>query len=242
MANHAGDMVKAALRSKGMTQLELAERIGKDQTLISRLISGQPVSDATARSIAEALNIDLDEFLLQLQRDRLERKRKSLIKQFKEVISEDEKKDVLTSEKESIVVGHVGVEEQLNVSFVPLAESIPFSDKRWREKASNFVIPSSINIDKDKAFALKVSGEDMTDDKIDEGDIIVVDPSAKTQDGDRVLVLLGDKVKLKRIYQRGDAIILQAPENSKEPVIFLSPKDDFTILGKLVLCTKYLAE
>lgn len=241
MANHAGDIVKAALRNKGMTQLELAERIGKDQTLISRLISGQPVSDATARSIAEVLNIDLDDFLLQLQRDRLERKRKSLMKQFKGVIEEDEKKDVFQTEKEA-VIGHVGVEEQLNVTFVPIAESIPFTDKGWREKAEMFAIPSSVNIDKEKAFALKVIGEDMTDDKVDEGDIIVVDPSAKPQDGDRVLVLLGDTVKLKRIYQRGDAIILQAPGNSKEPVIFLSPKDNYTILGKIILCTKYLAE
>lgn len=241
MANHAGDIVKAALRSKGMTQLELAERIGKDQTLISRLISGQPVSDATARSIAEALNINLDEFLHQLQRDRLERKRKSLMKQFKGVINEEEKKDVLSSEKEA-VIGHVGVEEQPSVLFVPLANSIPFSDKDWREKAETFVIPSNISVDKNKAFALKISGEDLTDDKVDEGDIVVVDPSAKTQDGDRVLVLLGDKVKLKRIYQRGDAVILQAPGNSKEPVIFLSPNDNFTILGKVVLCTKYLSE
>lgn len=240
MANHAGDIVKAALRNKGMTQLELAERIGKDQTLISRLISGQPVSDATARSIAEVLNIDLDDFLLQLQRDRLERKRKNLVKQFKEVI-EEEKKEILPTEKEA-VIGHVGVEEQLNVTFVPLAESIPFTDKGWREKAEIFAVPSSVNIDKDKAFALKVIGEDMTDDKVDEGDIIVIDPSAKPQDGDRVLVLLGDTVKLKRIYQRGDAIILQAPGNSKEPVIFLSPKDNFKILGKIILCTKYLAE
>lgn len=241
MATHAGDIVKAALRNKGMTQLELAERIGKDQTLISRLISGQPVSDATARSIAEVLNIDLDDFLHQLQRDRLERKRKSLMKQFKGVIEEDEKKDILPAEKE-VVIGHVGLEEQLNVTFIPIAESIPFTDKDWREKAETFAVPSNINIDKDKAFAIKVIGEDMTDDKVDEGDVIVVDPSAKLQDGDRVLVLLGDTVKLKRIYQRGDAIILQAPGNSKEPVIFLSAKDNFTILGKIILCTKYLAE
>ncbi len=143
------------------------------------------------------------------------------------------------TEKEAII-GHVGVEEQLNVIFIPLAESIPFTDKDWRKKAETFAIPSSVSIDKDMAFALRVVGEDMTDDKVDEGDIIVVDPSAKAQDGDRVLVLLGDTVKLKRIYQRGDAIILQAPGDSKEPVIFLSPKDNFTILGKLILCTKYL--
>ena len=45
---HSGEMVKATLRAKGMTQVELAKRIGRDQTLISRYVSGQiEVSDET---------------------------------------------------------------------------------------------------------------------------------------------------------------------------------------------------
>ena len=51
--SQAGEMVKSALKEKDMTQQGLAEKIGRDQTLISRFISGVPIADTTARAIAE---------------------------------------------------------------------------------------------------------------------------------------------------------------------------------------------
>ena len=234
----AGDMVKEALRANGMTQIELAEKIGKDQTLISRFISGQPVSDTTARSIAEVLNIDLDEFVRQLQVDRLERKKKSLRTQFKGVIEGGE---VLSNEEESLI-GHVGIEDVSNYIAIPLIDYVPLdSEKRWADNIKTYVV-QGVNIDKDKAFAMKVGAEDMIDDKVEKGDIIVIDPTAEVLDDDRVLVVVGNRPKLKKIYRSGESIVFQSSGNSKEPVIVLSQKDDFKIIGKLMLCIKHFVD
>jgi len=234
MVRHSGDIVKSALKDKGMTQAELAKKIGKHQSLISRFISGQSVSDTTARSIAEALGLDFEELRHQLQRDRLDHQKENLKTEFKEVLSEEEESNILASEGEA-TIGYVGL-----VTRIPLLDFVPAGerDQRW-EEAEMYAVPSSVQLDAEKSFALKTYGENMTDDKIDEGDIIVVDPSAKTQDGDRVLIILNGVPALKKIYRKGKTIILRSPESSREPLIVLSQKDDFKIIGRVISCIKF---
>lgn len=70
----SGLMVKAALEDKGMTQVELARRLGKGQALISKYLSGKiEVSDTVGHRIAEMLDIDSEEFITQLQCDKFKR-------------------------------------------------------------------------------------------------------------------------------------------------------------------------
>jgi len=87
---HSGEIVKEALRNKGMTQVELARRIGRDQSLVSRYVQGQiEVASKTARSIAEELDIDAEGLLEQLKRDRFHRASEKLRVKFKEVIDSE---------------------------------------------------------------------------------------------------------------------------------------------------------
>jgi DNA polymerase V len=239
MAPHSGEMVKAALKEKGMTQNELARRIGKDQTLISRYLSGQiEISLEAAISMAEVLDIDFQALRRQLQRDKLERRKEQLRAEFKDVLGEEEKIDVLPSDQPVHVVGAVGVQEIPDAIAVPLLDFIPLGEYDLsKEKSDLYVLPPGIQVDVEKSFALKVSGEDMTDGEIGEGDIIVVDPAAEAQDEDIVLVVLGGKPVLRKIYRRGGMIVLQSSGGNAEPFI-LSPEDDFHIVGRLALYTR----
>ena len=239
MAPHSGEMVKAAMNEKGMTQNELARRIGKDQTLISRYLSGQiEISLEAAISIAEVLDIDFQELRHQLQRDKLERRKEKLEAQFKDLVGEEEKIDILPSDQPVHVVGAVGVQEIPDAIAVPLLDFIPLGEQDLsKEKADLYVLPPGIEVDVEKSFALKVSGEDMTDDEFGEGDIIVVDPAAEAQDEDIVLVVLGGKPVLRKIYRRGGMIVLQSSRGNAEPFI-LSPEDDFHIVGRVALYTR----
>lgn len=233
---HSGEIVKKALADKNMTQSELARKIGKDQTLISRFITGQPISDTTARAIAEALDLDFEELRVHLQRDRFELQREKFGTKFKEVI---DVKEPLSSETEA-QVAHVA---EVSTLEIPLLDSIPDLDNRqWRESDQNYIVPQNVKLDADNSFAIKVSGESMVDDVISEGDIVIIDTKAEIRNGDRVLVKIIGKSSLKKIHLgQGENIVLQSPADSKEPFIFLSPKDDFKIIGKVVSCIKHFA-
>ena len=88
---HSGEIVKEALRAKRTTQVDLSRRIGRDQSLVSRYVNGQfEVASSTARSIAGELDIDTEELLKQLERDRFHRALEKLNMQFKDVVDPKE--------------------------------------------------------------------------------------------------------------------------------------------------------
>ena len=242
MASHSGEMVKAVLKDRGMTQVELARRIGRDQTLISRYLNGQiEISDKAARGIAEALEIDFDLLRRQLDRDRLERRKEHMKAEFRDVLGRGEGIDITIPDEPVHIIGGVGVEEIPDVIAIPLLDFIPIGERDLPEKETEpYILPTGLSVDTEKSFALRVSEENLTDDKVDEGDIIVIDPVAKVQDGDTILVILNGQPTLRKIYRRGGAIALQSSRENTEPLILLSQEDEFEIVGRIVLCTKIL--
>ena len=238
MQQHAGDTVKTAMKAMNMTQTELARRIGKDQTLISRFLSGQvSISTEAAYSIAEVLDLNFAELRNQLQRDKLERRKEHMKVEFKEVIDPEEKDDVLSTRETTHVVGAV---EMLELVTVPLLDHIPIGGQLpSEENTEHYILPPGVCVDAEKAFALKVSGADMTDDKVDEGDIIVVDSGDEAPDAGRVLVILNGKPALRNVYRMGENIMFLSPGNREEPEVFSLQKGDFEIVGRVVMCVKF---
>jgi SOS-response transcriptional repressor LexA len=234
---HAGEMVKAVIRAKGMTQTELARRIGKNQTLISRFLSGKVgISTEAARSIAEVLGMDFEELRHQIRRDKFERRKEHIKTEFKEVIDPAEKDDIPSS-RETVHVGSVGI---LDAVTVPILDFIPIGGQiSSKEDSDLYVLPPNIQVDTEKAFAIKVSGEDMTDDKVDEGDIIVVDPETEACDAGRILVILNGKPALRNVYRMGESIMFLSSDNREEPAVFPVKGGDFEIVGRVVMCVKF---
>lgn len=231
---HSGEIVKTALRAKGMTQVELARRIGRDQTLISRYLSSQiEISDKAARDVAQVLEMDFEELHHQLQRDRLDRKMARLGTQFKEVIGTEE-----GTGDEVNTVGGVSLEAPA-IAVVPMLDYIPINKRGWSiEEEANYALPPDIHVDLGNSFAAKVSGENMADGVVDKGDTIVVDCSAEIKDGEIALVVVNSKPLIRKIHRSGGTVVLQSSGNREESVIFLSQEDDFEIIGRLAVCTK----
>ncbi|MFC1846035.1 transcriptional repressor LexA [Chloroflexota bacterium] len=83
-------------------------------------------------------------------------------------------------------------------------------------------------------FALKVKGLSMIDALIDDGDIVLMEPTNTAIDGDMVAAWIDDKqeVTLKRIFHEDKKVRLQ-PANSTMDPIYVNP-ENLNIQGKVV--------
>jgi repressor LexA len=84
---------------------------------------------------------------------------------------------------------------------------------------------------KPENFALRVRGESMIDDHIDDGDFVVVQEQNTARDGDIVVAVLEDNVAtLKRFYKEKDRIRLQPANGAMSPIY----ARDVQIQGKVI--------
>ena len=87
-------------------------------------------------------------------------------------------------------------------------------------------------------FALRVRGDSMIDAHILDGDIAVIRPQRKVENGEIAAVLVQDvlpEATLKRVYKDRTSIRLHAENESYEPLIFKGRKRGVvSIIGKMV--------
>jgi SOS-response transcriptional repressor LexA len=185
------------------------------------------------RSIARALGIDFEKLRHQMQRDNLHQKLEKLRAEFGDVMDEGERIEIFSGQ------AAVGAAILSDITTVPMLDSVPVSAHDLPgEGTVRCPLPPGVEIDAENSFAVWVTGEDMADDKVDEGDIVVVDFKTKARDGDVVLATVSGQPVLRKIYRRGKTTVLQASTEREESVIFLSKSDEFEILGRMVLCIK----
>lgn len=68
-------------------------------------------------------------------------------------------------------------------------------------------------------FMLKVRGDSMIDDHIEDGDLVVVRKQSSCRDGDTVVALIdGENATLKRFYSEGTQVRLQPANGSLDPI------------------------
>jgi repressor LexA len=80
------------------------------------------------------------------------------------------------------------------------------------------------------SYALRVRGHSMTDDQIQDGDIIIVEKRQTAENGETVVALIkGEQVTLKRFYVEPDGIRLQPANPEMAPIVLRH--DEIEILG-----------
>ncbi len=79
-------------------------------------------------------------------------------------------------------------------------------------------------------FVLRVKGDSMIDDNIEDGDYIIVRKTHTAQPGQAVVALVNGEATLKRFVPRSDHVELH-PRNPNYPVIYVSNQDQFEING-----------
>jgi repressor LexA len=82
-------------------------------------------------------------------------------------------------------------------------------------------------------FALKVRGQSMIEDHIDDGDFVVIRKQETAENGERVVAMIDNEVTLKR-YQRDKGQVRLEPANGKMQPIIVDPHSESRILGVLV--------
>jgi repressor LexA len=82
-------------------------------------------------------------------------------------------------------------------------------------------------------YALRVRGQSMIEDHIEDGDFVVIRPQSEAPNGERVVAMIDGEVTLKRFYKEKNHIRLE-PANGKMQPIIVQPNSDTRILGVLV--------
>jgi repressor LexA len=82
-------------------------------------------------------------------------------------------------------------------------------------------------------FALRVRGQSMIEDHIDDGDYVVIRKQEDADNGTRVVAMIDNEVTLKRLHKDKGQVWLQ-PANSAMQPIAVDPSSDARILGVLV--------
>ncbi len=82
-------------------------------------------------------------------------------------------------------------------------------------------------------FALRVRGQSMIENHIDDGDYVVIKKQDTAENGERVVAMIDNEVTLKRFYKEKDKIRLEPANGSMAPII-VDNNQDARILGVLV--------
>jgi len=87
---------------------------------------------------------------------------------------------------------------------------------------------------KDNVFALRVKGTSMIDALVNDGDLVLMEPTSAWNDGDMVAVWLKDREEttLKKIYHEGARVRLQ-PANATMDPIYVDAQD-VEVQGKIL--------
>jgi repressor LexA len=79
-------------------------------------------------------------------------------------------------------------------------------------------------------FVLKVKGDSMIGDHIEDGDYIIVRKTGQARKGQPIVAIINGEATLKRYYPKSDRVELH-PRNPDYPVITVTESDNFQING-----------
>jgi repressor LexA len=82
-------------------------------------------------------------------------------------------------------------------------------------------------------YALRVRGQSMIENHIDDGDYVIIRKQETAQNGERVVAMVDKEVTLKRYYQKKDHIRLEPANGTMDPIIVHNTADA-QILGVLI--------
>lgn len=213
-----GKKIKALRESKGLTQTELAGKIGVRPNQISDLESenNPPWQDPVKYQLfADVFNVDARELWQIAQQDRREFKAKEHLK----------KAETLQP----------GIAQKLTRP-IPILSEIPantpkdYTDQDYPPGiAENYY---EFKVNDPNAFFLRAEGDCMSPE-IKKGDLLLISPNDKVENGDIGIVAnnKGEK-EVRRITFGPDQVILTA-ENPIYPVIIWMKKDKPKIIGRV---------
>jgi len=116
---------------------------------------------------------------------------------------------------------------------------VPSSDT-WRSEAVETLELTDELTGEKEVYALRVKGLSMIDALIDDGDIVLMQPTSTAADGDMVAAWLKDKqeITLKKLFREPQGIRLQ-PANAQMSALYVDP-EDIEVQGRVIAVIRRL--
>lgn len=86
----------------------------------------------------------------------------------------------------------------------------------------------------DGMFFLRVQGDSMIDAHIQDGDLALIRPQNRVEQGEIAAVLVGEEATIKYVFRERNALRLQPANAAMEPILVPAGSRDVRIIGKLV--------
>lgn len=215
-----GDRIKQARKAAGLTQTELANKIGVKFSTIHKYESGMIVNlkRETIAALADALDVKPSWLMCM---DETVPSESDIPKDFIQLFAGKQPDNVIPFPA---------------IRTVPLVGTIACGDPILAEEniEGRVTVPDNIHAD----FALRCKGDSMINARIFDGDLVYIRQQETVDDGEIAAVLINDEATLKRVHLYGDHISLE-PENPQYRPIVIWGVDMNTvrILGKAVAFT-----
>jgi len=124
---------------------------------------------------------------------------------------------------EAVDMAAVGLVDVPLMGWVAAGEPVDLCEQR-----ETVAVPA--NMVRKNTYALRVRGDSMIDDNIQDGDVIIIEKRETAENGQSVVAMInGEQVTLKRFYVEPDGIRLQPANPTMSPIHLRN--DDVQILG-----------
>lgn len=187
-----GNRIRERRRDLGMTQTELAKKVGlKTKGAISRIENDtRDLTQTQIVDFAKALN-STPSYLIGWDKTDLD----------------------------AIINRHPDLHPIRKIRSVPILGTIACGTPIWAEE--NFegyvgIDPAHM----DGEFALICKGDSMVDAEIHDGDIVLMKKVSDVEDGQIAAVLIEDETTLKRVYKKENLLVLQPCNRNYSPIIY----------------------
>ncbi len=103
------------------------------------------------------------------------------------------------------------------------------------DQAESIAVPKTKIQTGQEYFALKVIGQSMIDENINDGDVVLVRQQATAENGEKIVALIDNhEATLKTFFKERGQIKLQPANKNYEPIIIKNGKREFSIQGVVV--------
>ncbi len=120
------------------------------------------------------------------------------------------------------------------VAYLPLVGEVPAGPLRYASEEVEEWVPVPARWGGKGRFLLRVKGDSMIGDGINDGDLVVVDPDLEVADGEIAVVLVDGEATVKRLRHRGEAVELRASNPRYPPLRMRRGEAEVRVVGKVV--------
>lgn len=208
VSRYIGRQIKKYRLLKGLTQKELGMMVKVKHNTISSYESGvnRPEGD-TLFAIAKALGISIDDLFPSTQ----------------QLMSNN---DAVNEDPVSYLAGPI------DIVMLPVVGRISCGNGVLAYEDIDGYEPTPKNwIAGGEYFYLRAKGDSMTGARISEGDLLLIRKQPIVENGEIAAVMIGEEAVLKRVYKKGNQLILQSENPNYQPI--LAPPAEAHVVGKL---------